>query len=103
MMRRKYGLSPDLYLKLNQPWFTQAGINTVIDIGAHSGTWSRTIHYLLPHAQIYSFEPIPASYNLLNDRMKDVSCHKGFNIALGDEKGKANFNLNDFSAASSFI
>ncbi len=99
----RFEIIPDLYLKLNHPWLTKAGVRTVIDIGAHTGGWARTVHHLLPQAMIYSFEPISSSFAELQKRMKGVASHKGFNIALGNESGEIDFNLNEFAAASSLL
>ncbi|GAG93970.1 unnamed protein product, partial [marine sediment metagenome] len=99
-LRKWFGISPDLYLQLNHPWLTKAGIKTVLDIGAHTGTWARTVNYLLPNALIYSFEPIQKSFIALQEKMSGVTRHKAFNVALGEQSGETELNLNDFSASS---
>ncbi|MFC1850234.1 FkbM family methyltransferase [candidate division CSSED10-310 bacterium] len=100
---KRLGISPDLYLQLNRPFITEAGIKTVIDIGAHRGKWSKTIHYLLPQAMIYCFEPIPSCFKLINEKMKNIRMCKTFNIALGEKSEIVDFYRHDFTAASSFL
>ena len=75
----------------------------MLDIGAHTGSWARTIHHLLPDARIYSFEPIPESYSALCRRMEGVSRFNAFNLALGDKVGELEFNRNAFAASSSCL
>jgi FkbM family methyltransferase len=100
--RKRVGISPDLYIQLDRPFFTSAGIKTVLDIGAHTGIWAKTVQLLLPDVTTYSFEPVFASFNSLKKRMHGINTHKAFNIALGKQAGEYDFYLNDFSATSSF-
>jgi FkbM family methyltransferase len=101
-IRKRFGINPDLYLQLNCPWFTKLGIKTVLDIGAHTGVWAKTVQYLFPNMTVFSFEPISSSFKRLQERMRGINKHKAFNIALGEQSGEYDFYLNDFIAASSF-
>ena len=101
-IRKRFGINPDLYLQLNCPWLTKAGIKTVLDIGAHTGAWAKTVQYLFPNVTMFSFEPISSSFNSLQERMRGIDNYKAFNIALGEHPGEYDFYLNDFIAASSF-
>ncbi|CAN5300797.1 FkbM family methyltransferase [soil metagenome] len=38
-------------------WLTKFNIGTIIDVGAHNGRVSQTLHILFPEAHIYAFEP----------------------------------------------
>jgi predicted RNA methylase len=63
------------FVKINQPWIKQAGVRTVIDIGAHNGEFSAAIRVLLPSAQVYAFEPLPDSYEKLRAKFEgDARC-----------------------------
>ncbi len=46
-------------LTINQRWVKQAGIKTVIDIGAHTGEFSSAIRAILPEVSVYAFEHGP--------------------------------------------
>ena len=53
------------FLKLNSPWIKQAGIKTVLDVGAHAGEFASAVRAVLPDARIYAFEPLPDCYDKL--------------------------------------
>ena len=55
---RRRGISIDTFLKLNQPWLTEAGINTIFDIGANVGQFAKLVHEVLSTAMIYSFAKV---------------------------------------------
>jgi len=59
--------------------------NTVIDVGAYIGQYSRVYRYLFPEAKIYSFEPIKKNF----ERLKKIEGINPFNFALGDKTKKA--------------
>ncbi len=100
-LRKRSGIFPDLFILLNKAWFLNAGISTIIDIGANNGNWARTMNLLLPKSRIYSFEPLPECFQKLEQQMQNIKNHKSFNFALGDISGKVEFNQNEFSASSS--
>jgi FkbM family methyltransferase len=76
---------------------------TLFDVGAARGQWSQAARLVFPEAQIYAFEPINESYNLMRERMKDDDCFHPFNFALSDENAKRSFGLNDFPDSSSIL
>ena len=82
--------------------FKQYNIKTVIDVGANRGYVSKALHYLLPNAIIYAFEPIIeeleyAKENIRSEKLVPV------NMALSNKKGDSTFYINDYSPASSFM
>ncbi len=98
---RLQGLGMESYEKWNLPWLKQAGIRTILDIGAHTGELFCLFKHIFTDADIYCFEPLPDSYAIL---LKKVNNHPGshaFNIALGDFNGLITFYENEFGAASS--
>jgi FkbM family methyltransferase len=54
---------------------------TIFDIGANVGWYTINIGKKFPNAQIYSFEPIPKTYNYLN---KNVSLNEISNVTLSN-------------------
>lgn len=88
---------------LDQKWFYDLGINTVIDIGANTGQFAITMTYLLPEVMIYSFEPIPECFQELKQRMKFFINFKAFNIGIGEANTESEFEYNSFSPSSSFL
>jgi FkbM family methyltransferase len=93
----------ELYKKINQPWLTNAGINTILDVGANIGQSTVTFAKVFPDARIYAFEPIPDCYEKLKMKFADNKNISTINIALGAEPGELNLELNDYSPSSSFL
>jgi len=79
---RRRGISIDTFLKLNQPWLTEAGINTIFDIGANVGQFAKLIHEVLPTAMIYSFELLEDCYEELKKQMQQIDNFEAFKVAL---------------------
>lgn len=91
------------FITLNQPWFRELEIATVLDIGANTGQFAITMNFVLPKAKIYSFEPLPDCFEALQTRMKGVENFTAFNLGLGNESGILEFERNSFSPSSSFL
>ncbi len=89
------------FLTLQRRWIIEAGISTVIDIGANTGQFAGVIHELLPSARIYSFEPLPECYRKLNRRLAGAGAFEAFEVAIGDESSRITFYRNDFAQSSS--
>lgn len=85
------------------PWLKEFKFKTILDIGANEGQFADKMHALFPEASIYSFEPIPEAFSLLDKNFKDVQQVEGINLALGDSTGEITFNKNESSASSSFL
>ena len=83
---------------------------TVIDIGANFGWYSIHFSQLVgPSGKVFSFEPIPDSYEELNSNMQLNSCQnmKTFNTALGNRDDLVSFGIPEIdgglSASSQFL
>ena len=87
----------------NYSWLVKHNITTVLDIGASTGQFSMMIHKILPHATIFSFEPIEECYNKLTENMKGVLNFRAFNYALGDADESMEMHMNDFTPSSSLL
>jgi FkbM family methyltransferase len=77
------GVNPGHYFKLNAPWIRQAGIRTVLDVGAHRGEFSSAVRALLPKAQIYAFEPLPDCCAEVARRFGTAGTLQAFPVAIG--------------------
>jgi FkbM family methyltransferase len=76
---------------------------TILDIGANEGQFADKMHALFPDTLIYSFEPIPESFDRLEKNFEDIKQIKGINLALGEAAGEIIFNKNESTASSSFL
>ncbi|MGH2523375.1 MAG: FkbM family methyltransferase, partial [Anaerolineales bacterium] len=99
---RALGVGVETYTRFQQPWLKQAGIHSVIDVGANTGQFARMIHDALPEATIYAFEPLPDCFEALVRQMGGVKNFKAYNVALGSAEGTHTFYRNPFSLSSSF-
>ncbi len=87
----------------NYGWLAKHNLATVFDIGANVGQFTMMIHKILPHAKIFSFEPIEGCYNKLAENMTNVSNFHAFNYALGDTDTNMEIHVNVFTPSSSFL
>lgn len=84
-------------------WLIKENISTIIDVGASEGRFATKARELFPEAIIYSFEPIPRSYQKLIKKFNSDKNFKAFNTALGNAIGELEFNQNEHIGASSFL
>ena len=68
--------------------------STVIDIGAHTGNMS--VAYSLFAGNVFSFEPNPATFEVLEKNSQLNSNIQPFNYAVSDEEGALEFHYSDF-------
>ncbi|MFX0133319.1 MAG: FkbM family methyltransferase [Candidatus Hodarchaeota archaeon] len=80
-------------------------IKTIIDVGANTGQFAKSILPIFPRAIIYCFEPLPKQFEELNKWVKKQNGRAmAFNIGLSDRKGeKEIFSHVDHSPSSSFL
>jgi len=99
---RAFGIDIIKYKPPKRNWLKQYNINTIIDVGANVGQFALRMQEIVPHAKIYSFEPIKECYNSLvkNSQNKNII---PFNFGLGDKEGTCEINVNDFSPSSSML
>lgn len=101
-LRRDGGI-PSTYENLNTHWFKSLNIDTVLDIGANIGQFTKTITSILPNAKVYSFEPLKDCFEDLEKLTITNTNLKVFNIGLGDKHEILTFEQNEFSPSSSFL
>lgn len=80
-------------------------INTIIDVGANTGQFAKSILPIFPGAIIYCFEPLPEPFEELNKWVKKQNRRAiALNLGLSDRKGeKEIFSHVDHSPSSSFL
>ncbi|MEE9542246.1 MAG: FkbM family methyltransferase, partial [Thermodesulfobacteriota bacterium] len=69
---------------------------TILDIGANIGISSVYFANRYPEAKIFSFEPVPSNYALLEKNIKNYDQISAFNVALGAESGDVEIFTSDF-------
>src|SRR5215467_7715802 len=100
---RLRGIEVRAFEVLNKPWLLNSGIRTVVDVGANTGQFARTIHEVLPEAHIYSFEPLSDCFVELQRVMGGIKTFQAFNTALDDRDGDAEFYRSSWSPSSSLL
>ncbi|HEY0283343.1 MAG TPA: FkbM family methyltransferase [Rhizomicrobium sp.] len=65
-------------------------VGTFFDIGAHTGETSLDVLRKFPGVRIFAFEAHPTTFSVLISNVHDAR-FDGFNIALSDKNGKAQF------------
>jgi FkbM family methyltransferase len=91
------------FLKLNKPWVKNAGIKTVIDVGAHTGEFASAIRAVVPEIQLYAFEPLPDCCRELKKKLGRNGSFQVFQVAIGEEHGRVDFWRSNFSKSSSVL
>lgn len=84
-------------------WFQQLGIQTVLDVGSHVGSFAYAMRHILPQVQIYSFEPLQDNYARLVKNLAPLGNFEAFNTAIGEHVGELEFHRSDFSPSSSAL
>jgi FkbM family methyltransferase len=81
--------SDELFMQLK---LIEDGYN-VLDIGANHGWYALHIAKKKPKAQIFLFEPIPVTFNFLNENIKlnNLNNIKTFNFGFSDVEGSFKF------------
>ena len=82
-------------------WLQEAGIKTILDIGAHKGEFSQHIHRWLPQARIIAFEPLADCFAQLKNNCSEISNFTAVNMGVGDKTGEEEINRSEFSPSSS--
>jgi FkbM family methyltransferase len=76
---------------------------TIVDVGACTGQTVNDYLASFPTANIFAFEPTPASFTQLQKRFGGNEQVKCFNLAVSDVNGVIPFHLNEFSPTNSSL
>jgi FkbM family methyltransferase len=82
-------------------WLKKMDFKTIIDVGASKGKATIQFHKMFPGAKIYAFEPLRDCFEIMSQKLKDVSVIRLFNIALCDRKGRDIIHRSSYSGCSS--
>lgn len=75
----------DSFLRKITKSFGENGV--VLDVGANVGNYANLIKKLSPQTKVYSFEPHPKTFKILEENA-NVNGYFAFNLGCGKEKGK---------------
>lgn len=81
----------------------RAGVNLVLDVGAHRGGYRDLLRASGYAGEIVSFEPVSASFAALRERAADDPAWRVHHLALGREAGSATLNVARESNFTSFL
>jgi FkbM family methyltransferase len=79
------------------------GIRTILDIGANAGQFASATVPMFPGVTLYSFEPIPRAFELLQAaRFPEAREFRALHCALGESEGEVEMNetVNDTTSSS---
>lgn len=76
---------------------------TVIDVGAHVGEFAVASAKLFPKVRVYSFEPVPQSFEKLQKNVSRLNHVTVYPLALGDREGEITLRVNADSQQSSAL
>jgi FkbM family methyltransferase len=82
-------------------YISSLNIQTVIDVGAHTGEFARMIADILPGATILSFEPQRNEFKELEQNLRAIANSRAFQFALGDRSETLELHRSDYSQSSS--
>jgi FkbM family methyltransferase len=86
-----------------QRLFVPTSVETVFDVGANVGFVTYQCLKQVPNAQIHSFEPNPAVFEVLSTSYQGEPRVIANNVGVGESVGDLTFNVNANTGTSSFL
>lgn len=80
-----------------------SGAQTILDVGAHTGSVAAQYLRSFPRAAVYAFEPAPDAFAELQARFAGTDRVEPIRSAVGDSIGTADFYVNAYAPASSLL
>lgn len=77
----------------------RTNVNVVFDVGAHIGEETRKFLKAFRNSKVYSFEPTPITFSLLDANVDSARTQKE-NLALSSHSGTAQFNVDGNSTSN---
>lgn len=84
-------------------WLEEYKINTLFDVGANVGEFSKLLKQILPNSKIFCFEPIKDCQLELNKLKEKYSDIEIFNFGIGETEKEINLYKNKFNPSSSIL
>ena len=81
----------------------QEPVRGVLDVGGNVGQTACEYTSYFPQAQIYTFEPVPASFAKLQSAVANLPRVKAFQMAVGSSTGTVFMNVGDDSQLNSIV
>ncbi len=81
----------------------QEPVRVVLDVGGNVGQTACEYTSYFPQAQIYTFEPVPASFAKLQSAVANLPRVKAFQMAVGSSTGTVFMNVGDDSQLNSIV
>ena len=75
----------------------------ILDVGANIGQTAKMYRSKFPQATIYSFEPVPESFQKLKTKFQNDKLVKPYQLALSEHTGEVNFYINKQSESCSLL
>lgn len=90
---------------VQQRHFARAGreVRTVVDCGAHHGRVAKQYAAAFPAAEVHSFEPTPATFEVLRRNVAGQKRIHAVNAAVGDAEATMDFYIAPFEQANSLL
>jgi FkbM family methyltransferase len=82
-------------------YIASLNIQTVIDVGAHTGEFAKMIADILRDATMLSFEPQRREFKELEQNLRAIPKSRAFQFALGDRSETLELRRSDYSQSSS--
>lgn len=73
--------------------FAKNNPKVVFDVGANVGNWTKELKQYSPDSVVYSFEPVPQTFEKLCQNLKEEKMVYPHEIALSDREGTLVFNF----------
>lgn len=89
--------------KVKYNWLVALDFTCIIDVGASNGGFARKARGLFPQTKIFSFEPMPAVYEELNQHFLQDNNFRSYNIACSDVRGSVDFFVSSNQGSSSLL
>jgi FkbM family methyltransferase len=87
----------------NYKWLIDYDVNTIIDIGANIGQFSKWAYEIFDKPDIHAFEPITKVYDQLKVNLESFEKIKVYNFGIGNIEEVIFINVNENSPSSSIL
>lgn len=96
----RLGVDPDLDLAR---FTVDNPLRTIFDVGGNFGQTALQFAASFPTATIYTFEPVPSSFQRLQKAVEGQKRIKSFNLGLGEVAGSMSMNLTSHAGSNSLL
>ncbi len=76
---------------------------TIFDVGGNFGQTALRFASAFPPAKVFTFEPVPSSFERLLSAIADHKNIQGHNLAFGDQPGTARLNLTSSAGTNTLV